>query len=496
MSGCKTTTKNSTPYLRRLSSSTKRNHARATPSTALPPQLLPQTTPAPGDPCTSHAQPPETTPATSSPPPLGSRFAPPKTDTEIKQAVRDSKPKATQKDTKYCLHLWDEWRAYRESTTQVNIPFLLQMTDTELSHWLTRFVLEVRKKNGDLYPPNTLHHIVAGLQRHLRWSGRPIDLFKDQQFYDFQSALDAELKRIAGKGIGAKKRQAEVITEEEEQRLWEKGLLGEDTPQQLLDTVIFYNGLYFALRSGREHRQLRHTPCQIELVERDGERPHLVYRENISKNHPGGLRGRNLSPKVVVHHANLDRPQYCFVRLFRKYRDLCPQDAPPDAFYLQPARNPTSTCWYSNRPLGHNPLSKTVGRLCKDAGVEGFKTNHSLRATATSRLYRAGVDEQLVMERTGHRSVEGVRSYKRTSDTQREALSDILNIRKVARVADNTYQHTAHQQPEQHPPAAAPPSFVQAMAATQHSQQLHGLSFPSATFNNCTFNFHISSSHK
>ena len=319
------------------------------------------------------------------------------------------------------------------------------MTDTELSHWLTRFVLEVRKKNGDLYPPNTLHHIVAGLQRHLRWSGRPIDLFKD-----FQSALDAELKRIAGKGIGAKKRQAEVITEEEEQRLWEKGLLGEDTPQQLLDTIIFYNGLYFAL----------------------------------------------LSPKVVVHHANLDRPQHCFVRLFRKYCDLCPQDAPPDAFYLQPARNPTSTCWYSNRPLGHDPLSKTVGRLCKDAGVEGFKTNHSLRATATSRLYRAGVDEQLVMERTGHRSVEGVQSYKRTSDTQREALSDILNIRKVARVADNTYQHTAHQQPERHPPTAAPPSFVQAMAATQHSQQLHGLSFPSATFNNCTFNFHISSSHK
>ena len=37
------------------------------------------------------------------------------------------------------------------------------------------------------------------------------------------------------------------------------------------------------------------------------------------------------------------------------------------------------------------------------------------------------MDEQLVMERTGHRSLECVRSYKRTSDLQREALSDILN---------------------------------------------------------------------
>jgi hypothetical protein len=65
--------------------------------------------------------------------------------------------------------------------------------------------------------------------------------------------------------------------------------------------------------------------------------------------------------------------------------------------------------------------------MCKKAGIDGYKTNHSLRATAATRLYQSGVDEQLVMERTGHRSIEGIRSYKRTSDTQREALSDILN---------------------------------------------------------------------
>lgn len=31
-------------------------------------------------------------------------------------------------------------------------------------------------------------------------------------------------------------------------------------------------------------------------------------------------------------------------------------------------------------------------------------TNHSLRATAATRLYAAGVDEQLIAEKTGHRS--------------------------------------------------------------------------------------------
>ena len=66
--------------------------------------------------------------------------------------------------------------------------------------------------------------------------------------------------------------------------------------------------------------------------------------------------------------------------------------------------------------------------MCKAAGIHGYKTNHSLRATAATRLYQAGVDEQLIMEVTGHQSLDGVRSYKRTSQEQREELSDIMNL--------------------------------------------------------------------
>ena len=78
-------------------------------------------------------------------------------------------------------------------------------------------------------------------------------------------------------------------------------------------------------------------------------------------------------------------------------------------------------------------LGRIISRICKEADIGGYKTNHSLRATAATRLYQSGVDEQLVMERTGHRSLENVRSYKRTSDTQCQALSDILNCSKKTR---------------------------------------------------------------
>ena len=126
----------------------------------------------------------------------------------------------------------------------------------------------------------------------------------------------------------------------------------------------------------------------------------------------------------MIHHENTDNPERCFVTLFRRYIDLTPPNKPSHAFYLRPLKSPTLHCWYSIKPLGHHTLRNTFSYLCKEAGISGFKTNHSLRATAATRLYQSGIDEQLVMERTGHRSLEGVRNYKRTSDQQREALSE------------------------------------------------------------------------
>ena len=74
--------------------------------------------------------------------------------------------------------------------------------------------------------------------------------------------------------------------------------------------------------------------------------------------------------------------------------------------------------------MGHCTLDNTVKRMCEQAGIPGYRTNHSLRATAATRLHQSGcVEEQEIM----HRSIEAVRSYKRTSSEQLEQVSDILN---------------------------------------------------------------------
>ena len=102
-------------------------------------------------------------------------------------------------------------------------------------------------------------------------------------FSSFKTSLDAEMKRLQSQGLGSKKRQAEEITCEEEEKLWECGLLSDGTSLTLLYIMVFCNGLFFTLRSGREHWQLRLRPCQIEVIEHENESPHLQkWRVRIS----------------------------------------------------------------------------------------------------------------------------------------------------------------------------------------------------------------------
>ena len=172
------------------------------------------------------------------------RHALPKNRDDIELARRSAIPKKTIDDTEYCIRLWREWSLQRNiviSSEQIPTFFLgsSPASQNELAHALECFVLEVRKKNGAEYSPNSLHHIVCGIMRYVRATEPSIDFFKDSLFANFRKTLDGEMKRIQQKGIGTHKRQAEVLTEDEEELLWHKGLLGDHSPIALLNTVFF-----------------------------------------------------------------------------------------------------------------------------------------------------------------------------------------------------------------------------------------------------------------
>ena len=106
-----------------------------------------------------------------------------------------------------------------------------------------------------------------------------VNIFDEVKFSGFLNTLDSRMKQLKASGQFESKR-AGVITEEMEEILWQKGLLGDSSPHQLLDTLMFYIRLYFAFRSGQDHRRLRYNPSQLQLVETAAV-PYLVYKEDI-----------------------------------------------------------------------------------------------------------------------------------------------------------------------------------------------------------------------
>ena len=77
-------------------------------------------------------------------------------------------------------------------------------------------------------PPNTLYQLICGLQRQLREHGHAdIKLFDNPSLHGFHSTLDGEMKHLNETGNYLNKKQAQPIAQEQESRLWELRLLGD-----------------------------------------------------------------------------------------------------------------------------------------------------------------------------------------------------------------------------------------------------------------------------
>ena len=138
-----------------------------------------------------------------------------------------------------------------------------------------------------------------------------LDIFRNPRYKLFQDSIDLRMKTLTRTGLGINVKQARPISADEEEILRSKGLLGEDDPRTLVNTLVYLFGKYFSLRSGEEHRELRFS--QLEVIEGDlVERTRLKYTSSAEKNYaggPGGLQHRKVKAKVVEHHENIVNPE-------------------------------------------------------------------------------------------------------------------------------------------------------------------------------------------
>ncbi len=390
------------------------------------------------------------------------RFKPPSRDIDIEKLSSKSFAPATEKKILWATKLYMEWRESHLSVDQEKGDIFkanLNAVDIDpeaLCQALYCFLNEVRRVDGEEYPGNTLYTLVIMLQLFFEKQGKDWKLLEGKIFHPVRNTLDNLMKVRALSRISKAANSSDPITQDEEDRLWDEGILGKDEPDVLHDIIMYLVGLTFALRGSREQCALRCPGFepQILVKRNDDGVEYLEYHEDLhTKTNQGGLTSRKVTPKVVraYGHTNIERN---IVRLYKKYVSLLPQDPKSPALYKYSlARGRRSGhMWFTDKPLGINTVMKTVKSMMNKIGAEGHFTNHSLRVSAATRMFSSGIEEQIVKEHTGHRS-DAVRAYKRTSE-------HLLEVAEHVTIGDKCKPSCTMSKPESDDEGVAPTMHV------------------------------------
>ena len=178
----------------------------------------------------------------------------------------------------------------------------------------------------------------------------------------------------------------------------------------------------------------------------------------------------------------------CVVRLLDTYISKLPTS--PRAFYLRPLTSvPSSGPWYGQAVVGVNTLKKIVPELCQEACFGVQYTNHSLRATAITRMYEGGVPENIISEKSGHKSIKGLRAYERTSILQEKAAGASINAKQASCIEHDVDKKQVS--PSEQVAKDEQDVDKKQVSPSEQVPQLPKNGMPNFTgLQNCTFNFY------
>ena len=236
----------------------------------------------------------------------------------------------------------------------------------------------VKVKDGSDYLGRTLYQFCIAIQKYLFSNGLKWKLIEGGEFDCSRNVLDNIMKERAAQGIGMTCRRAELLSFDEENRLWNESILGEENPDQLRCTVLFLLGMNVGLHVGDEQFNLRRhspqLPSQLQFRKNKQGVRCLVYQEDsTTKTNDGGLNSMRKERKIVWIYpsANTD---WCPVCIIDKYCSLLPPvrlNRKPN-FYLRSLERFTPVQWYGEQVIGSNTLRKIMGELSEKCNLQGF----------------------------------------------------------------------------------------------------------------------------
>ena len=157
---------------------------------------------------------------------------------------------STDKKCNWAYHIFKDWIVFRynaaklDSTKVVLVKDIMDMADWELAYALQCFILEVRKKNGDNYPAETLYELVVSLQMFVNAHGRNIKFLDDSEYIEVRDCLDNRMKELSKVRNVQPHKKADIITVKDKDIMWVKGVLGSSNPKQLVETMLYLCGVH------------------------------------------------------------------------------------------------------------------------------------------------------------------------------------------------------------------------------------------------------------
>jgi hypothetical protein len=215
-----------------------------------------------------------------------------------------------------------------------------------------------------------------------------------------------------------------IITHQMEDKLWNDGVLGDSTYDQLNKTLIFLLGIRLTLRSG-EHRMLRRNMFRFGIGENGSN--FFEFTEFVSKSNQGGLNQPKKLPKKIRVYE-MDDSQRCLLKYFKKYLDATASHT-IEALYLRVKKDGTG---FINAPLGQHILESKFKEILASGGFHGRYTLHSMRRTGATRMFSANLPKQIIKMHTGHSS-DAVEQYIEVGDGQLQSAAHALTGEKPKR---------------------------------------------------------------
>ena len=339
------------------------------------------------------------------------------------QRFRDkNKNRNTMKTTVTWVNRFETWRKVRE------IPHKLEhIPERELDNVLQRFFAELRKGDGGEYEPESLRTMLASLDRFLREEGRPYSILKDKEFEGCRKVLNGKAIELRENGMGKRKNRSDPLSEQEEEQLWQRRVLGGCNPKSLNHTVFFLISQQFGTRGCQEHHQLRLEDLKF-VCDPTGKTISVEWVEGLTKTRQGGLSKieRRLPQKMFAQGGD-----HCPVKFMELLISKRPQKLRKTGpLYLRPLEQPREDVWYSSQPVGVRTIDtymKEMAKLGKLDSTNKKFTNHSIRKTTVRKLQKAGISNDRIAAITGHRNEQSLRDYADADPDDHRAISAILS---------------------------------------------------------------------